>query len=993
MTWDIRDCFRPCAETRNVTGPIRGFACPSDHWTTKSTLKPGSLRRTCGFSGSNATLTMTDTKSGVTWLAKLPLRPTRIGLSMMAWWLVCPYARDQTLRNARWQRVELAGDLTATAGDWREWRDLDSDEMSRHLPPFEWVQSMEVSRVAQIVEVYSSERGRRADVRHCVEKSRRRQPAQWLWSRPVGLGRALARSNPWKVDMGPHPCGPQLVLWDKGTVCIWFHAHVETGPEDSTVQRAGRSVIPDVRDLGRKRAAFLKLRDRDKSETREGGLRLTIFRSVSSEDTAETTLMLLTVFLRWRLKLWKSQIRMSRLGTMTIQWRKSYCLSEESTDARCWNSWEHATRISKSLGGPCGQRERDFEFWKTEITQFLTADRYFVNSLTSVVLLTLRISYVGFPVRSTFLIVPVAFTISRLIATRRCGPTDDCCGGSEKSWRTRHENDGSMESLGDRLHDSTLSRPTHPEMFCKHCHSGIKECETVTAGETFVEERSRSNTDPTSNGTSDGKLKHRRRRGENRWLEQDSDGISSTDAGDKKKTTIITTVDPRPDQSECKSWRESDPDQFVLPWKDLSESDDRNKEQIASTGLPPRCWQRKVDARGRRGRRDCSTKQKNTEVKAVSLHYADKTGGNRTILEGKKGEDFEPMTFRDPLWWWSSVPCSFFVRMESELQNDVTHPVSHRRLRRDITNWSVLGCLMCVSSVSWSVTRCRRRPLRSSDQPCTVTTRAAIKLVRQCHQFDVPRVMDDITVGGAFKDARCTENDLRLLCFRHKMTETSYCFSSPDAWTLNIMRCHGHGRYTFSEWMTHTTRRLRPCSSMLTYPQRNKTLPIQLHWMNKVYNSSLSVLFIDTDVPTERQVLPDETDKQTCNSAFGTHPHRPNEENMLWLAHATGEMTRPAARSLLHAGLQLRHQDDLVLQSHKPCQDVMRYRSLKSTSVESHWIFSFDKKNQQKTVTANISWSASRMRRQRKKKNHVLIIEHRKDCIWIKMNRNIFHVI
>ena len=80
---------------------------------------------------------------------------------------------------------------------------------------------------------------------------------------------------------------------------------------------------------------------------------------------------------------------------------------------------------------------------------------------------------------------------------------------------------------------------------------------------------------------------------------------------------------------------------------------------------------------------------------------------------------------------------------------------------------------------------------------------------------------------------------------------------------------------------------------------------------------------------TQKQNLSDETGKQTRESAFGAHPHRPNAENMLRLGHATGEMTRPAVQSVLCAEFNLWHQGCLAFQSQRPCQGVMRNNSWK----------------------------------------------------------------
>ena len=87
---------------------------------------------------------------------------------------------------------------------------------------------------------------------------------------------------------------------------------------------------------------------------------------------------------------------------------------------------------------------------------------------------------------------------------------------------------------------------------------------------------------------------------------------------------------------------------------------------------------------------------------------------------------------------------------------------------------------------------------------------------------------------------------------------------------------------------------------------------------------------------TQKQNLSDKTGKQICESAFGTHPHRPNAENMLWFGHAPGEMTRPAVQRILCAGSYRWHQGCHAIQSQRPCHGVTRHISWKSTSAECH---------------------------------------------------------
>ena len=75
------------------------------------------------------------------------------------------------------------------------------------------------------------------------------------------------------------------------------------------------------------------------------------------------------------------------------------------------------------------------------------------------------------------------------------------------------------------------------------------------------------------------------------WSEKDSDGTSSTDGerDPKKKQKRLRMVSPRTSQSNCTSWRGSDPREFVLPRESVSESRDRSKVHKASRAVPQFC--------------------------------------------------------------------------------------------------------------------------------------------------------------------------------------------------------------------------------------------------------------------------------------------------------------------------------------------------------------------------------------------------------------------
>ena len=83
--------------------------------------------------------------------------------------------------------------------------------------------------------------------------------------------------------------------------------------------------------------------------------------------------------------------------------------------------------------------------------------------------------------------------------------------------------------------------------------------------------------------------------------------------------------------------------------------------------------------------------------------------------------------------------------------------------------------------------------------------------------------------------------------WRKRATVLTGHVDSADVWALDTMRCHGHKRCSFTG--EKHMQLVGYFSSMLTY--------------------------------TQKQNLSDQTGKQTGESAFGTHPHRPNEENML----------------------------------------------------------------------------------------------------------------
>ena len=279
------------------------------------------------------------------------------------------------------------------------------------------------------------------------------------------------------------------------------------------------------------------------------------------------------------------KFRKSRLGTMTIQWRNSYCLSEESTDAWCWNSWEYVFMIPKSLIESCEQRERDFEIWKTEIAQFLTADSIFCK-LTDVC-------------RALDLTEIVRRILSEINVSDRSSRIHDPSINRDKTmrfyWRLWRRigkivtnstwNDGSIQWIprrqtswfnfvaSDTCRDilQALSRWKQGvwDSYCRRGHSWKK--------------RSWKTRVPSQTRRKQMTWARQRRHFSNGYWRQ------------KENNDIRQQSIPRPRmRTNGRADENPTPDQFVIPWKDLSESDDRNKEQIASRGLPQRYGQRKL---------------------------------------------------------------------------------------------------------------------------------------------------------------------------------------------------------------------------------------------------------------------------------------------------------------------------------------------------------------------------------------------------------------
>ena len=84
--------------------------------------------------------------------------------------------------------------------------------------------------------------------------------------------------------------------------------------------------------------------------------------------------------------------------------------------------------------------------------------------------------------------------------------------------------------------------------------------------------------------------------------------------------------------------------------------------------------------------------------------------------------------------------------------------------------------------------------------------------------------------------------------WRRRTTVLAGHVDSADVWALHTMRCHGQKRCNFT---------------------------VEKHMQLVGYDSSHHCS------RTQKQNVSCETGKQTRESAFGTHPHRPNAENML----------------------------------------------------------------------------------------------------------------
>ena len=219
------------------------------------------------------------------------------------------------------------------------------------------------------------------------------------------------------------------------------------------------------------------------------------------------------------------------------------------------------------------------------------------------------------------------------------------------------------------------------------------------------------------------------------------------------------------------------------------------------------------------------------------------------------------------------MPAAFWNLRYGE-RYDVTHPVNLRRLLRDIADGGILGCMITVPCTGWNVARCCDRPLRSSAQPWRIEkSRVSLSLSDQACLGTNNRIM---RIGTAMSAFQCTVGDresrnvslldeLSKMRNAYKRESFDFCgfgtkwrkrttvpagyVDSADVWALDTMRCRGRERCSFTGDKHMQLVGYGSFSSMFTY--------------------------------TQKQNLSDETGKQTRESSLGTHPHRPNAENML----------------------------------------------------------------------------------------------------------------
>ena len=235
---------------------------------------------------------------------------------------------------------------------------------------------------------------------------------------------------------------------------------------------------------------------------------------------------------------------------------------------------------------------------------------------------------------------------------------------------------------------------------------------------------------------------------------------------------------------------------------------------------------------------------------------------------------------------------------------------------------------MSVPSAGWNVARDCNRPFRSSAQPwgieksrvfmspsdlaCLNTgnriMRTVIKLARQCQRFHVPWAIENPE-----KSLCWTTIQLQELSEMHNVYQMTFDFCAFGTKWRNVQL------FWPATWTRLTCRLLTPCAVVGAN--------------DAVFTGDKLVQLVGYDSSHQcsrthkSRNLPCETGKQTRESAFSTHPHRPNAENMLCFGYATGEMTRLAVQSPLCAESHLWHQGCLAIQTQRPCQGVMRHNS------------------------------------------------------------------
>ena len=103
--------------------------------------------------------------------------------------------------------------------------------------------------------------------------------------------------------------------------------------------------------------------------------------------------------------------------------------------------------------------------------------------------------------------------------------------------------------------------------------------------------------------------------------------------GDKEKAKTFGEATPRMSLDNCKAWRESDPREFVLPRREVSEPWGRGKAQKSTRTVPQLCKRKAGARRGRRGRRGNRTVPEQ-ELQPSTTH-------DRRRSQGKQHEDHQ----------------------------------------------------------------------------------------------------------------------------------------------------------------------------------------------------------------------------------------------------------------------------------------------------------------------------------------------------------------